>query len=101
MSVYAGLDGGSTYLKAALIDQNGRVLHTGVTSTGIDNNGMFQPQQFKIVPCRLAQVLLLLDINRPLAAPGHKGKVHSEPSRQVYQRLSASLWQPLNDTTFI
>ena len=39
MSVYAGLDGGSTYLKAALIDQNGQVLHTGVTSTGIDNNG--------------------------------------------------------------
>lgn len=39
MSVYAGLDGGSTYLKAALIDQRGRVLHTGVVSTGIDNNG--------------------------------------------------------------
>ena len=39
MSVYAGLDGGSTYLKAALIDRNGRVLHTGVVSTGIDNNG--------------------------------------------------------------
>ena len=29
MSVYAGLDGGSTYLKAALIDQTGRVLNTG------------------------------------------------------------------------
>ena len=39
MSVYAGLDGGSTYLKAALIDQTGRVLNTGVVSTGIDNNG--------------------------------------------------------------
>ena len=39
MSVYAGLDGGSTYLKAALIDQSGRVLRTGVKSTGIDNNG--------------------------------------------------------------
>ena len=39
MKYYAGLDGGSTYLKAALIDQNGQVLHTGVTSTGIDNNG--------------------------------------------------------------
>ena len=39
MGVYAGLDGGSTYLKAALIDQNGRVLHTGIRSTGIDNNG--------------------------------------------------------------
>lgn len=39
MSVYAGLDGGSTYLKAALIDQRGQVLHTGVVSTGIDNNG--------------------------------------------------------------
>ena len=38
MSIYAGLDGGSTYLKAALIDQNGRVLHTGVVSTGINNN---------------------------------------------------------------
>ena len=38
MSVYAGLDGGSTYLKAALIDHNGRVLRTGVKSTGIDNN---------------------------------------------------------------
>ena len=39
MSVYAGLDGGSTYLKAALIDHTGRVLKTGVISTGIDNNG--------------------------------------------------------------
>ena len=34
MSVFAGLDGGSTYLKAALIDRNGRVLRTGVRSTG-------------------------------------------------------------------
>ncbi len=39
MSVFAGLDGGSTYLKAALIDGTGRVLGTGVVSTGIDNNG--------------------------------------------------------------
>ena len=39
MKVYAGLDGGSTYLKAALIDEHGKVLRTGVTSTGIDNNG--------------------------------------------------------------
>ena len=39
MSVYAGLDGGSTYLKAALIDQTGRVMNNGVESTGIDNNG--------------------------------------------------------------
>ena len=39
MSVYAGLDGGSTYLKAALIDHTGKVLNTGVKSTGIDNNG--------------------------------------------------------------
>lgn len=38
MKVYAGLDGGSTYLKAALIDEHKRVLRTGVTSTGIDNN---------------------------------------------------------------
>ena len=38
MSIYAGLDGGSTYLKAALIDHNGKVLNTGVVSTGIDNN---------------------------------------------------------------
>ena len=36
MGVYAGLDGGSTYLKAALIDHTGRVLNTGVKSTGID-----------------------------------------------------------------
>lgn len=34
---YAGLDGGSTYLKAALICQN-RVLNTMVCNTGIDNN---------------------------------------------------------------
>ena len=39
MSIYAGLDGGSTYLKAALIDHTGKVLNTGVLSTGIDNNG--------------------------------------------------------------
>ena len=35
---YIGLDGGSTYLKAALIG-NGRVMDTMVRSTGIDNNG--------------------------------------------------------------
>ena len=35
---YIGLDGGSTYLKAALIG-NGRVIDTMVRSTGIDNNG--------------------------------------------------------------
>ena len=39
MSVFAGLDGGSTYLKAALIDGTGKVLGTKVVSTGIDNNG--------------------------------------------------------------
>ncbi len=39
MRIYAGLDGGSTYLKAALIDEHRRVLRTGVTNTGIDNNG--------------------------------------------------------------
>ena len=39
MRIYAGLDGGSTYLKAALIDEHKRVLRTGVTNTGIDNNG--------------------------------------------------------------
>ena len=33
------MDGGSTYLKAALIDEHKRVLRTGVTNTGIDNNG--------------------------------------------------------------
>ena len=38
MKVYAGLDGGSTYLKAALLDEQKRVIRTGVTSTGIDNN---------------------------------------------------------------
>ena len=35
---YIGLDGGSTYLKAAMIG-NGRVIDTMVRSTGIDNNG--------------------------------------------------------------
>ena len=39
MKVYAGLDGGSTYLKAALLDGSGKVLATEVVSTGIDNNG--------------------------------------------------------------
>ena len=34
---YAGLDGGSTYTKAALICQN-QVVDTMVTNTGIDNN---------------------------------------------------------------
>ena len=35
---YIGLDGGSTYLKAALIG-NGRVIDTMVRNTGIDNDG--------------------------------------------------------------
>ena len=35
---YAGLDGGSTYLKAALIDDEG-VVATKITHTGIDNTG--------------------------------------------------------------
>ena len=38
MSYYIGLDGGSTYLKAALVG-NGRVIDTMVHSTGIDNDG--------------------------------------------------------------
>jgi predicted CoA-substrate-specific enzyme activase len=39
MNYYAGLDGGSTYLKAALIDQQGTVVDTVVSNTGIDNSG--------------------------------------------------------------
>jgi predicted CoA-substrate-specific enzyme activase len=39
MNYYAGLDGGSTYLKAALIDQNGAVVDAVVSNTGIDNSG--------------------------------------------------------------
>ena len=35
---YIGLDGGSTYLKAAIL-RDGIVLDTMVRSTGIDNNG--------------------------------------------------------------
>ncbi|MBQ5417804.1 MAG: benzoyl-CoA reductase, partial [Oscillospiraceae bacterium] len=35
---YIGLDGGSTYLKAALIG-NGKVIDTMVRNTGIDNDG--------------------------------------------------------------
>lgn len=38
MRLYAGLDGGSTYLKAAIIDENKNVISTGVLNTGIDNN---------------------------------------------------------------
>ena len=38
MKYYAGLDGGSTYLKAAILDENKRVIRTCVTNTGIDNN---------------------------------------------------------------
>ncbi len=36
---YIGLDGGSTYLKAALIDARGTVIDTMVRNTGIDNSG--------------------------------------------------------------
>ena len=35
---YAGIDGGSTYVKAALIDDNS-VVGTMITNTGIDNSG--------------------------------------------------------------
>ena len=35
---YIGLDGSSTYLKAALIG-DGHIIDTMVRSTGIDNNG--------------------------------------------------------------
>ncbi len=38
MSYYVGLDGGSTYLKAALLKGH-QVVETMVCSTGIDNNG--------------------------------------------------------------
>lgn len=38
MSYYIGLDGGSTYLKAALLKDR-QVMETMVCSTGIDNNG--------------------------------------------------------------
>ncbi len=36
---YIGLDGGSTYLKAAMIDGQGNVVDTMLRNTGIDNNG--------------------------------------------------------------
>ena len=36
---YIGLDGGSTYLKAAMIDERGSVVDTMVRNTGIDNSG--------------------------------------------------------------
>ena len=36
---YIGLDGGSTYLKAAMIDERGIVMDTMVRNTGIDNSG--------------------------------------------------------------
>ena len=36
---FIGLDGGSTYLKAAMIDGFGTVVDTLVRNTGIDNNG--------------------------------------------------------------
>lgn len=36
---YIGLDGGSTYLKAAMIDGQGNVIDTMVRNTGIDNSG--------------------------------------------------------------
>ena len=36
---YIGLDGGSTYLKAAMIDERGIVVDTMVRNTGIDNSG--------------------------------------------------------------
>lgn len=35
---FAGIDGGSTYIKAALV-QNDRVIDTQLTNTGIDNSG--------------------------------------------------------------
>lgn len=38
MNYFAGLDGGSTYLKAALINERG-IVGTKVISTGIDNSG--------------------------------------------------------------
>jgi predicted CoA-substrate-specific enzyme activase len=39
MNYFAGLDGGSTYLKAALINQDSVVIDTLVNNTGIDNSG--------------------------------------------------------------
>ncbi|MBR3224577.1 MAG: hypothetical protein IKF78_04570 [Atopobiaceae bacterium] len=36
---YIGLDGGSTYLKAAMIDERGNVVDTMVRNTGINNSG--------------------------------------------------------------
>ncbi|HEX3043189.1 MAG TPA: acyl-CoA dehydratase activase [Bacillota bacterium] len=39
MYYFAGLDGGSTYLKAALLNQDGVVVDAVVINTGIDNSG--------------------------------------------------------------
>jgi len=36
---YVGIDAGSTYLKAAMLDQDGRLVGHGLASTGIDANG--------------------------------------------------------------
>lgn len=38
MKIFAGIDGGSTYTKAALITEGGQVLNTGVVNSGIDNS---------------------------------------------------------------
>ena len=48
MSYYIGLDGGSTYLKGALLKER-QVVETMVCSTGIDNNGAAQQMMEQLI----------------------------------------------------
>ena len=51
--------------------------------------------------CRFTESLLLLDIYRLLETPGHESEVHTEATRQVYQRHAAGLRQLFHNATFI
>ena len=70
MGYYIGLDGGSTYLKAALVGE-GRVMDTMVHGTGIDNDGTAKKLTEEL--CRRNN-LAISDI-RGIMATGYSRKV--------------------------
>jgi predicted CoA-substrate-specific enzyme activase len=71
MNYYAGIDGGSTYIKAALIDEDSAIVGTVVGSTGIDNSGNAE----KMLQTLTQRARISRDDIRYITATGYSRKV--------------------------
>jgi predicted CoA-substrate-specific enzyme activase len=79
MNYYAGIDGGSTYIKAALIDEDGAIVDTTVGSTGIDNSGNAK----KMLDTLTQRIGIRSDDIKYVMATGYSRKVLSAANDDV------------------